>query len=359
MKNAIQAFAPGKLILLGEYAVLEGAPALVAAVNRVARVEVETAPAESPLVSAPTLGIHRQPWAVDAAGRVVLPGAGTALREKLAFFRAAIQRVWPALPHPLPAAHITLDTGDFYLAESGEKLGFGSSAALTVALLQALYRRSGASDPPAYELFRQALRAHYQAQGKMGSGVDIAASVFGGVLQYQIPPGDPLNAMIEPLELPGELLMLVIWAGKPASTRELIGRVHAWRQREPQQYRRVMTHLADLSFAGCHAVINEEIGRFLEIVAQYCQTLGELGDLCGAPILSSEHAAIRDIVTAEGAVYKPSGAGGGDLGIALATEGTVLERVAARLAIAQYPVIDVKVAHEGAAPQPGTGEWDG
>ena len=38
----VTATAPGKLVLLGEYAVLEGAPALVMAIDRRAEVRLET-----------------------------------------------------------------------------------------------------------------------------------------------------------------------------------------------------------------------------------------------------------------------------------------------------------------------------
>ncbi|MDF1702969.1 MAG: hypothetical protein P1V36_17615, partial [Planctomycetota bacterium] len=48
----IEARAPAKLVLMGEYAVLEGAPAIVAAVNRLVRVELVPAP-KSPEAAGP------------------------------------------------------------------------------------------------------------------------------------------------------------------------------------------------------------------------------------------------------------------------------------------------------------------
>ena len=51
----MKASAPGKLVLLGDYGVLEGGRALVAAVNRRARGELSVSPANeppSPLVQA-------------------------------------------------------------------------------------------------------------------------------------------------------------------------------------------------------------------------------------------------------------------------------------------------------------------
>ena len=43
MKTGVVASAPGKLVILGEYLVLEGGPCLVAAVDRRARVELRRA----------------------------------------------------------------------------------------------------------------------------------------------------------------------------------------------------------------------------------------------------------------------------------------------------------------------------
>src|SRR5690606_33179773 len=153
--------APGKLVLSGAYSVLEGAPAIVAAVDRYA-----TADGTRP--------------------------AGFVADE----MRAAMQP-----PYPLIDASA--------LREEGRKLGLGSSAALLVAALSAtgefdLDRRS-----ERYRLFERALAAHRRAQGG-GSGIDVAASTFGGTLQYQLPA--PLRTLaghgsprITPLPLPSNL----------------------------------------------------------------------------------------------------------------------------------------------------------
>ncbi|MFU8876606.1 MAG: hypothetical protein ACNA7E_00585, partial [Wenzhouxiangellaceae bacterium] len=53
--HRVVASAPGKLIVIGEYAVLEGAPALVLGLNR--RVRVTALPGQGRL-SAPQLGLE-------------------------------------------------------------------------------------------------------------------------------------------------------------------------------------------------------------------------------------------------------------------------------------------------------------
>ena len=55
MMDVIETSAPGKLVLLGEYSVLFGAPAIVAAVDRRAIVRLEGSAGDAWKVSAPGL----------------------------------------------------------------------------------------------------------------------------------------------------------------------------------------------------------------------------------------------------------------------------------------------------------------
>ncbi len=63
-----QVSAPGKMVLLGEYAVLFGAPAVVAAVNRRARVELAPSPSSDWVVKAPGFSDRPAEFDVDADG---------------------------------------------------------------------------------------------------------------------------------------------------------------------------------------------------------------------------------------------------------------------------------------------------
>ena len=54
----IEASAPGKMVLVGEYAVLEGSPALVSAVNREAKVRLELTEGRGICVNAPQVQLH-------------------------------------------------------------------------------------------------------------------------------------------------------------------------------------------------------------------------------------------------------------------------------------------------------------
>lgn len=124
----MKASAPGKLVLLGDYAVLAGGPALVAAVDR---------------------------RAVGATGGPIPPSA--VVEAVLA--RAKLEGGRPELPE--------IDTRAF-LDEHGQKLGLGSSAAVAVVTAALSLGRDDE------RILRVALEGHRDAAGGVGSGVDVA-----------------------------------------------------------------------------------------------------------------------------------------------------------------------------------------
>ena len=65
----IVASAPGKLVVTGEYAVLEGAPAVVLAVGRRAQVVLDSSADADYRIDTPGLGIRAARCRLDADGR--------------------------------------------------------------------------------------------------------------------------------------------------------------------------------------------------------------------------------------------------------------------------------------------------
>ena len=125
-RASFKASAPGSLMLLGEHAVLHGQPALVCAVNR--RIHVSLAPRN------------------DGAIRIT---------SSLGRYSASIDRIKPAKSFRFVVAAIRrfgrkLTTGfDLRIdSEFSHKIGFGSSAAVTVATLAVLSKWLNGSGSP-------------------------------------------------------------------------------------------------------------------------------------------------------------------------------------------------------------------
>ena len=84
-------------------------------------------------------------------------------------------------------------------------------------------------------IFLAARRAHAEAQGG-GSGVDIAASTYGGALRYgMVPADDPLTTRVD---LPAGLVLGVFWCGRSARTSELSRRVTGLAEKDRDAFAR-------------------------------------------------------------------------------------------------------------------------
>lgn len=307
MRTPIETSAPGKLFLIGEYAVLDGAPALLTAVDRRARVRLTPAHDGHWRLNAPNLGVH----AMDLGRHGEMPvDASPELRQKLRVFDAVYRTVSARLPGPLPAQQVDIDTADF--ARDGHKLGLGSSAAVAAALTCALGRAAGQHWARA-ELARLAIEAHRAAQNGTGSGGDVAVAVYGGLISYtrdQTPIA---------LDWPRSLTGMAVVTGQGASTPDLVARVRALAGNQPVAYQSAMNTLTTLADKVQQSLTDSR--DFLHIADDYFRALGNLDQHAAAGIISDRHHELHALAATHGAVFKSSGAGGGDVGLLFVRRG--------------------------------------
>ena len=331
----ILASAPGKLVLLGEYAVLEGAPALVLAVDRRACVTLAPAKGDAWEIVSPTLQLQ---------ARLQLRGGDAKWIDKAPVELAWIATLLARFPQAqrLQPCRIALDSEAFFLDHEGAraKLGLGSSAALTVALLGALHAHANLP-PPTLDA---AIEAHRAIQHGRGSGIDVAASLIGGLSRFQL---DSDAVRTEPTKLPEGLHWRCVYSGRPASTGAMLAAVAAWRERESTAFAQHTHELATISSRGIDAVIANDAAAFLSSFHDYATALARFGDAAGVDIASREHQAIAAIAADCGCVYKSCGAGGGDVGVTFAVEDTRLRAFSARAQRAGFPVIGLEADPEG------------
>jgi len=287
----ISSSAPGKLVLSGEYAVLDGAAAISMAVDRRAIVTVSSRDGDRHAVTAPGFS-DSEGLFTSRSGKLSWHAGG----DDFALF----ERVWAATGmSSQESLSFTLDTRAF--RENGTKTGVGSSAALTVALATTMSAISGADGAGV------ARRAHRDFQGGSGSGVDIANSLAGGVIEYRI--GD--NAGLH-VAWPEGLCYAVFWSGVAADTRSQL----EWLQEQPATAARGALGEAAEQFA---AVFREgSVTGILDELDNYMAALRRFDADYGLGIFDAGHAHLVESAAAHGAVYKPCGAGGGDVGIAVA-----------------------------------------
>jgi phosphomevalonate kinase len=330
----LTASAPGKLVLLGEYAVLEGAPALVLAVDRRARVTLTPGNRHWAIVS-PTLQLQARLRLQDGNAAWV-----DATPPELEWVATLLAR----LPHAqdLQPYRIELDSDAFYLDHEGtrEKLGLGSSAALTVALLGALHAVAGMAAPA----LEEAIETHRAIQQGHGSGIDIAASSTGGLSRFRLDDGAP---HVDPVKFPDGLHWACVYSGRPASTRVMLATVAAWRECEPTAFAQHTHELATISSRGIDALTANDAAAFLSSLHDYATALARFGAAADADIASREHRTIAAIAADCGCVYKSCGAGGGDIGVTFAVEDKRLREFRARALRAGFPVIGLEADPKG------------
>ncbi len=337
------------MILLGEYAVLDGAPALVCAVNKRAVVTLEPLQGMEFKFSAPSLGLSELPFVVTPRYHVRFdPSLNPLLFKRLDLFSKIFEYAFQQLKPQRPNGwHIHINTDDFYSQALHTKFGFGSSAALCVALITAMAKAFGRNLNNA-ALFRLALNAHHYAQGKIGSGIDIAASFFGGYLIYRrVFQNDPADKIPEKISHCNGLSFKPIFTGRSASTRKLVKGVKQLKERFPQMYSEIMERLKQITVQGSLHFKEQNVGLFLEDVRSFYFALKELGDRSAMPIISETHQQLFTLAQEEGVVYKPSGAGSGDIGILFSDDAQRLAKAEEKAKTSGYLPLLINVEEQG------------
>jgi len=302
--SGIRARAPGKLFLSGEYAVLQGAPAIACAIGR----HVEA----SFLSGDTTEDAEATRWRQAARGLLLRYGLD-----------------------PAPAGRpLEIDSRALYSA-GGIKFGFGSSAAVAVAvsglLLAAQDRLARSADR-----LRIADELHRALQGPGGSGVDVAASLHGGVIAVE---GD----RVESLRWPEGLHCEVIFTGRDADTAHAIGRFHEALRGGERAAVKELCVAAD----AVRRAWNRGADRVLAAVQEYAAVWRKLDRSAGLDVFSREHLRLESLARAADCVYKPSGSGGGDCGLAFSTDRGKLDALRGSAREAGFPPLAVDLGVEG------------
>jgi phosphomevalonate kinase len=330
-KSAVLASAPGKIVLCGEYAVLDGAPAIVTAVDCRARVSARKIDGPDHQLVAPGMINDKLRFRRETDGNF----SWSAGRYRL------VEEIFETLGKTrMPPLALHLDTREFRDPASGKKLGFGSSAALSAALVAALDKLFDMQ----LDVVAVASRAHRAYQSGQGSGVDIAASINGGTLQFQNDPTrDDGRAVVHKLDWPQDLEYRILWSGRPANTARKLRQLDARRTAGA----RSVAALAEAARRVANVWQGTSVELLLDGLRDYVAALVQFSAEHQLGVFDAGHAGLVDFAASQDVVYKPCGAGGGDVGVAFGSSVPELNAFCDQAARAGFTRIDMSIGAPG------------
>ena len=284
MKDAAFGVGYGKVVILGEHAVVYGRHAIAAPVPMTIKALVEDCD-EGIHLLIPRWGVEFQLAENPSERHSFERPAGVMLDELGLSGRAMRIEVFPDVPR---------------------SMGLGGSAAMAVAIVRALdqHYRLGLSDE---EVNRLAFEAEKLAHGNP-SGIDNTLACYGKPLVFR--SGNP--PLVEPLNIKTPIPMVVGMTGYEGLTAKTVGRVNAAWQQDRKLYERIFDQIDALVLRGVQAIQDEDLA-----------TLGELMNVChgmlnALQVSTPELEQLVDIAREHGALgAKLTGGGGGGSIIAL------------------------------------------
>lgn len=277
-----KASAPGSLMLLGEYAVLDNGYALVSAIDR--RMSVTLTPRDDSKIH-----ISSQ------LGYLEIEKSSIEVQAPFQFVLSILKKYQELLPSGC----------DIKIAsEFSDQMGFASSAAVTVSLLRVLHEwfNQCVTDN---ELIQEARSIIREVQG-VGSGADVAACVLGGVVIYR---AEEFHAEKLAYDYP----LSVVYSGSKTKTVDAIRHVKNYFSEHPELYASILLGIKECAQSGIQAARENnhiELGKIMNIQQGLMESLG----VC-TPVMKDILSQLRKETNILGA--KISGSGLGDCVVGL------------------------------------------
>lgn len=332
--------APGKLMLAGEWAVLEKeVPCIVLAVNK--RVNCVFRKASQIIVSAKDIGLKNR----KAVFKKKLEWLNLRKKEKqkVLFVEKAIETSLQYLQNKgvkLKPFKLEIKSSISLINAKNkkQKIGFGSSAAVTVSVvagIMAFHGQPTTSFKAKKIVFKLAALSHFFAQKKIGSCFDVAASTFGGAIKYTAFDSKKIVEMlkknglnktvkqkwpllsIKKIVLPENLFLCVAFTGKSASTKNLVKKVFGFKKKNPEKYFEIIKKIKKTVLGLEIALNKKDKKKVLEYIKKNRVLLKELSHKSKANLETRKLKILSDLADLNECAGKFSGAGGGDNGIAL------------------------------------------
>jgi mevalonate kinase len=313
----VKASAPGKLMLFGEHAVIYDKPCIVTSVNHRISVSLQRKDTDNIFLTAPELNIKNQ---------IISDNLEKSYSKKVSFILAAVNNFFKKYN---VKSGLDIKTKN----EFSDKIGLGSSSAVVVSTIKGLSKLFE-TEASHKQIFDLSYKTILDVQG-LGSGFDVAAAVYGGILFFVTE-----GRVISPIKIT-EMPLVIGYTGVKADTPTLVRMVREKKIKEPSKINNIFNEIENIVNLAKSEIENknwEEIGRLMNLNQDL---------LRGLDVSSKELENLIKAVLGAGAYgAKLSGAGGGDCMIAIADENN-LDKIKQAIEKAGGSIVDAKVPAEG------------
>jgi len=314
MNNEIQVSIPGKIVISGEYAVLDGAPAIVSTLKQKVNITIQKSDKKHNIYTTSVLqGVF--PFTMDDDANVLWLEADPGVFGLL--LQHAFKILKPKLKENL---WIAVDSSEFFRTTkdgTAIKLGIGSSAAVSVGITQALSQYQAIRSSPE-NLLSQANSIHQGLQGKQGSGIDVTCC-FADQGVIECTKDSVKNHTWSILNWPNGLHLKALTTSQYGSTNRLVANYQRASNLYPKEFKSALDQFLDITQSFSNAWQSEDVDLIIDLLRAYDVQIKKLDKIGSIGIYTQVHEDIQNIASRHNVFYKPSGAGGGDIGLAFSS----------------------------------------
>lgn len=303
---------PGSLMLFGEHAVLHGKIAVVAAIDARLQLEIISNNSEKINIYSSIGNINLNIHDLNNINTNII---------NWEFVLTSIKSF--NVKHPIKQGVDLIITNNNLKIASG----FGSSAAVVVGVL-AILNSYFAIKQSKKALFTQALNIVHQVQNGLGSGADVAASIYGGIVSIK-------NHTVQKL-LTANFNLTAVYCGYKTKTADVIKIINHKINQYPELYNYIFNNYNNCSKLALLAIKNHDLynlGKLMDIAH---------GLMSGMGVVDNTLDQLAVSLRAQDSIYgaKVSGAGLGDCVIGLG-------KLASNNLFKEEAVAVMKVANQG------------
>ena len=323
--------APGKVFLSGEYLALEGGSAIILSTKQRSRVSIEDHKKPYNLFYSSALDQYFE-FSVNENYEVDW------VENDPQSFGLFISLAICELKIKPSKALISIDTNEFY--SSGKKIGLGSSASIAAAIINVLDEYFNLQLSESAKI-QKAVNIHALSQDNFGSGLDVIASCAdSGVVECNLKMAN--EHKWRSLKWPSDLYIKGVITSDQSSTKMMIEKYNHGKASNQIFFNKLYSETKHLLNQISTAWDTQNSAKIIELMQTYNTFINQLNEKFNLGIFTDEHRQLMEIAKRTDIFYKPSGAGGGDLGLVITNSEKKLTHFLSVLSDSNFPVIDLR-----------------